>query len=68
MTDVSTTRANHHSALWRRIWNCRVLYLLILPLIVGIDGVWAAVIAAEALALVLSAACLVRNRKKYGYA
>ena len=42
--------------------------VLILPLIVGIDGVWAAVIAAEALALVLSAACLVRNRKKYGYA
>ena len=42
--------------------------VLILPLIVGIDGVWAAVIAAEALALILSAACLVRNRKKYGYA
>ena len=34
MTDATTTRGNHHSALWRRIWNCRVLYLLILPLIV----------------------------------
>ena len=34
MTDATTTRENHHSALWRRIWNCRVLYLLILPLIV----------------------------------
>ena len=34
MTDATTTRVNHHSALWRRIWNCRVLYLLILPLIV----------------------------------
>ena len=42
--------------------------VLVLPLIVGIDGVWAAVIAAETLALILSAACLVRNRKKYGYA
>ena len=42
--------------------------VLVLPLVAGIDGVWAAVIAAEALALVLSAACLVRNRKKYGYA
>ena len=42
--------------------------VLLLPLIAGIDGVWAAVIAAEALALVLSAACLVQNRKKYGYA
>ena len=42
--------------------------VLVLPLVAGIDGVWAAVIAAETLALILSAACLVRNRKKYGYA
>ena len=42
--------------------------VLVLPLVAGIDGVWASVIAAEALALILSAACLVRNRKKYGYA
>ena len=34
----------------------------------GADGVWGAVIAAEALALLLSIACLMRNRKKYGYA
>ena len=42
--------------------------ILILPVIWGIDGVWGAVIAAEALALLLSIACLMRNRKKYGYA
>ena len=42
--------------------------VLVLPLVAGTDGVWASVIAAEALALILSAACLVRNRKKYGYA
>ena len=34
MTDVTTTRLNRPGSLWRRIWNCRVLYLLILPLIV----------------------------------
>ena len=34
MTDVTTTRLNRPGFLWRRIWNCRVLYLLILPLIV----------------------------------
>ncbi len=42
--------------------------VLILPLFFKIDGVWGAVIAAELLALILSAACLIRGRKKYGYA
>lgn len=40
---------------------------VVLPLFLGIDGVWSAVIAAEGMALVLSLVCLVRNRKKYGY-
>lgn len=39
-----------------------------LPVLWDIDGVWAAVVAAETLALLLSAACLVGKRKKYGYA
>ena len=42
--------------------------MLLLPLILDIDGVWGAVIVAEALACVLSFTCLIRNRKKYGYA
>ena len=46
----------------------QIAAILILPVIWGIDGVWGAVIAAEALALLLSIACLMRNRKKYGYA
>ena len=45
-----------------------VLAVLLLPLVFDIDGVWGAVIAAEALALVLSLAYLVAKRKKYGYA
>lgn len=46
----------------------QIAAVLLLPLILDIDGVWSAVIAAEALALFLSFICLARNRKKYGYA
>ena len=46
----------------------QVAAVLLLPLILDIDGVWGAVIVAEALACVLSFTCLIRNRKKYGYA
>lgn len=44
-----------------------VLAVLLLPLVLGIDGIWGAVIAAELLALFLTLFCLVRNRRKYGY-
>ncbi len=40
----------------------------LLPLVLGVDGVWGAVIFAELLALFLSWYCFARNRKKYGYA
>ncbi len=46
----------------------QVAAVLLLPMILDIDGVWSAVIVAEALACVLSFTCLIRNRKKYGYA
>ena len=46
----------------------QVTSVLLLPLIFDVDGIWAAVILAEGLALILSAACVIRNRKKYGYA
>ena len=45
-----------------------VLTAAALLLVLGTDGVWSAVIVAELAALVLSATCLVRKRKKYGYA
>ena len=41
---------------------------VLLLLIFDVDGIWAAVILAEGLALILSAVCVIRNRKKYGYA
>ena len=46
----------------------QVAAVIVLPTLWDIDGVWAAVVAAETLALLLSAACLVGKRKKYGYA
>ena len=46
----------------------QVAAVLILPMIWGVDGVWSAVIASEGLAFVLSLCCLLRGRKKYGYA
>ena len=41
--------------------------LLLLPLLWGVDGIWLAVPAAEALAFVVSAAYLVKLRRVYHY-
>lgn len=41
--------------------------VLILPLMLGVDGIWLAVTCAEALALIVSAAFLISKRKKYNY-
>ena len=44
-----------------------VVAVLLLPVIFGANGIWFAVLVAEAFALALSAYFLVRNRKKYSY-
>jgi hypothetical protein len=43
--------------------------VLVLPLIFsdGMDGIWASVIAAEALAFAVTALFLILKKKKYGY-
>ena len=41
--------------------------VLILPLILDVDGIWGANIAAEVFAFVISLAFLIANRKKYHY-
>lgn len=46
----------------------QVVMILILPLILGINGIWLAVVVAEILALIVSVIFLVYNRKKYKYA
>lgn len=42
--------------------------VMLLPIVWGIDGVWSAIIVAEACALILTAFFLVYLRKPYGYA
>lgn len=46
----------------------QVATIFIVPLIWGLNGIWFAVVIAEALALVMSIAFLIANRKKYKYA
>ncbi len=45
----------------------QVAAVLVLPRLMGLDGVWLAVPAAEALALAVAAACFAAKRKRYGY-
>ena len=41
--------------------------ILVLPALLGLDGIWLAVVTAELLALVVTGICFVRKQKKYGY-
>lgn len=45
----------------------QIAMVLFLPLLLGIDGIWLAIGAAELLALMVTAAFLIANRKKYHY-
>ena len=44
-----------------------VCAVLILPLIWGLDGIWFSMVGAEIMAVILSAAMLLINRKRYNY-
>ena len=46
----------------------QVSAVLILPLLLGVDGVWLAIVAAELLALGITVLFLLCNRSKYHYA
>ena len=41
--------------------------ILVLPVILGLDGIWFSVVAAEGLALAVMVVCFVKKQKKYGY-
>lgn len=47
---------------------CQVVAVSLLPLIFGLDGIWWSIVVAELIALMLTAGCLVRFRKRYHYA
>lgn len=46
----------------------QILSVLILPIFFDINGIWSSIVVAEVLALVLSAVCFIKFRKKYHYA
>ena len=50
-----------------RMFLFQIIMILLLPVIIGFNGIWIAVTAAEALALVVSVIFVIINRKKYGY-
>ena len=50
-----------------RMFVFQIAMIMILPLILGINGIWMAVIVAELLALFVSLIFIIINRKKYGY-
>lgn len=45
----------------------QIVSILALPILIGVDGIWLAVVAAEAMSLVCTGAFVVWGRKKYGY-
>lgn len=46
---------------------CQIAAVVILPMIWGLDGIWFSIVAAELAALLLTAFCFVKFRKKYHY-
>jgi len=50
-----------------RTFLCQVASVMILPIFLGTNGVWAAFAAAEAVTLILTATMFVVNRKRYQY-
>ena len=46
----------------------QVISILILPKLVGINGIWLSILVAEVLSLIVSMICLIKNKKKYEYA
>jgi Na+-driven multidrug efflux pump len=45
----------------------QVVAILLLPLLWGVDGVWAAVVAAELASLAVTVICLLSKKKEYHY-
>ncbi len=50
-----------------RVLVLQVVFVLLLPLLLGLRGIWLAIVMAELCALFITAFCLVRYRKRYRY-
>lgn len=46
----------------------QIFVVLILPLFLGIDGIWLAIVAAEFLALIVTVICFITQKNRYQYA
>lgn len=45
----------------------QVIAVILLPMVLGLNGIWLAIVVAEGLAMVVTAGLLIGNRKKYRY-
>ena len=50
-----------------RTFVMQIAAILILPMILGLDGIWMATVVAEGVALIVSSFCFMANQKRYGY-
>ena len=50
-----------------RILIFQVAMIFLLPAILGLNGIWLAIVVAEILAIILSGIFVITNQKKYGY-
>lgn len=46
---------------------CQIAAVLILPLLLGLDGIWWSIVVAELVALLLTVFCIFKFRKRYSY-
>ena len=46
---------------------CQIAAVMLLPLILGLDGIWWAIVVSEAVALVLTVFCFVKYKDRYHY-
>jgi len=47
---------------------CESSAVLLLPMLLGSDGIWLAIVLAEIMALALTGYFFMKNRARYGYA
>ena len=46
---------------------CQIAAVLILPLLLGLDGIWWSIVVAELVALLLTIFCIFKFRRRYAY-
>ncbi|MBR2329658.1 MAG: MATE family efflux transporter, partial [Clostridia bacterium] len=50
-----------------RTFLCQIIAVLVLPIFLGVLGVWLSLFVAESITLVLTAALYILEKKRYGY-